>query len=345
VDPEVDHPEWFVTRWITGGPGGTGLGAGAGAGIGAGTGIALIAEPGHVNSYLVVGSRRALLFDSGMGMRPMLPVLERLTGLPLIVVNSHDHFDHRGGNQELAPHVVDIAVHPAGLDGHAAAPADFYPTYRRAASRAAELFERFAELDRSGPFTLTPDQHPRPLPPLDRWRIPAVAPTRGLADGESIELGDRTVTVLHTPGHSPDSLCLWDPETRTLLSGDTVLSAAYWAHQPGADVAVFARSLGRLAELPLHRVLVAHNLRAELDVYAVHRAARAMYAVAEGHTRPRPGVDALDRPVDRHELHGITVFTAPATAAPATAAPATAGPDIAGPDAPVTTAPDTGVGR
>jgi glyoxylase-like metal-dependent hydrolase (beta-lactamase superfamily II) len=334
VDPEVDHPEWFVTRWISGGPGGTGPGEGAGTGIGASTGIALIAEPGHVNSYLVVGGRRALLFDSGMGMRPMLPVLERLTGLPLIVVNSHDHFDHRGGNQELAPQVVDIAVHPAGLGGHRAAPADFYPTYRRAATRAAELFERFAELDRSGPFTLTPDQHPRPLPPLDRWRIPAVAPTRGLADGESIDLGDRTVTVLHTPGHSPDSLCLWDPETRTLLSGDTVLSAAYWAHQPGADVAVFARSLGRLAELPLHRVLVAHNLRAELDVYAVHRAARAMYAVAEGHTRPRPGVDALDRPVDRHELHGITVFTAP---------------DIAGPDAPPATAPDTapdiGVGR
>jgi len=267
----VDHPEWFVTRWITGGPR---------AGTGVGTGIALIAEPGHVNSYLVVGSRRALLFDSGMGMRPILPVLERMAS-------------------------------------HHAAPDDFYLTYRRAATRAAELFERFAELDRSGPFTLTPDQHPRPLPPLDRWRIPAVAPTRALADGESIDLGDRTVTVLHTPGHSPDSLCLWDAETRTLLSGDTVLSAAYWAHQPGADVAVFARSLGRLAELPLHRVLVAHNLRAELDVYAVHRAARAMYAVAEGHTRPRPDTDLLDRPVDRHELHGITVFTTPDSAAPA----------------------------
>jgi hypothetical protein len=42
-----------------------------------------------------------------------------------------------------------------------------------------------------------------------------------------------------------------------------------------------------------------------------------MYAVAEGHTRPRPDTDALDRPVDRHELHGVTVFTAPDTAGPA----------------------------
>jgi len=61
--------------------------------------------------------------------------------------------------------------------------------------------------------------------------------------------------------------------------------------------------------------LVAHNLRVELDVYAVDRATRAMYAVAEGRTRPRPDTDALDRPVDRHELHGITVFTTPSSLA------------------------------
>jgi len=295
-----DHPEWYATRWLPGG-----------AGQSVGTGIALIAEPGHVNSFLVVGARRALLFDTGMGIRPILPVVAGLTGLPLTVVNSHDHFDHRGGNHELAPHVADIAVHPAGLAGHEAAPAEFYAGYERAAGRAAALFDRFAELDRQGPFTLTPDQHPRPLPDLGDWRIPAVPPTRAMADGETIDLGDRALTVLHTPGHSPDSLCLWDPETRTLLSGDTVLSAAYWAHQPGADVRAFARGLDRLDRLGARRVLVAHNLRAELDGDAVHRAALAMAAVAGGDTRPYLDADLLGRPVLRHDLAGVSIFTPP----------------------------------
>jgi glyoxylase-like metal-dependent hydrolase (beta-lactamase superfamily II) len=302
-----DHTEWFATRWLSGGadPRPTGPIDSAG------SGIALIAEPGHVNSFLVAGGRRAVLFDTGMGIRPMLPTLGRLTPLSFTVVNSHDHFDHRGGNHELAGHCEDIAVHPAGVHGHQAAPADFYAGYRRAAARGAELFERFAELDRQGPFTLTPDQVPRPLPALDNWRIPTVPPTRVLLDGETIELGDRTLTVLHTPGHSPDSLCLWDPETRTLLSGDTVLSAAYWAHQPGADVARFAHTLRRLDRLGARRVLVAHNLRAELDGDAVHRAALAMTSVAEGRGRPRPDTDLLDRPVRRHDLAGVTIFTAP----------------------------------
>jgi len=315
-DPaQRDHPEWYATRWLPGG-----------AGSGAEAGIALIAEPGHVNSFLVVGARRALLFDTGMGIRPILPVVAGLTELPLIVVNSHDHFDHRGGNHELAPHVADIAVHPAGLAGHGAAPAEFHAGYRRAAERAAALFDRFAELDRQGPFTLTPDQHPRPLPDLTTWRIPAVPPTRALADGETIELGDRAVTVLHTPGHSPDSLCLWDPQTRTLLSGDTVLSAAYWAHQPGADVRAFGRSLDRLDRLGARRVLVAHNLRAELDGDAVHRAALAMAAVARGDTRPHQDADLLGRPVHRHDLAGVSIFTPPEEAASTAASTAVTDP-------------------
>ncbi|MDT7555628.1 MAG: hypothetical protein QOI68_98, partial [Pseudonocardiales bacterium] len=142
-----DHPEWFATRWLSGGPEPSPTGW-VDAVDSAGAGIALVAEPGHVNSFLVVGSRRAVLFDTGMGIRPMLPTLDRLTSLPFTVVNSHDHFDHRGGNHELSEHAEDIAVHPAASHGHHAAPADFYPGYQRAAARAAALFDRFAALDR-----------------------------------------------------------------------------------------------------------------------------------------------------------------------------------------------------
>jgi metal-dependent hydrolase (beta-lactamase superfamily II) len=90
-----------------------------------GDGIHLIAEPGHVNSFLVSGTTTALLFDSGMGIAPIVDVVQELTELPLIVVNSHDHLDHRGGNASLLnhPRLIDIAVHPNGT--HAEVDAGF----------------------------------------------------------------------------------------------------------------------------------------------------------------------------------------------------------------------------
>jgi glyoxylase-like metal-dependent hydrolase (beta-lactamase superfamily II) len=60
-----------------------------------------ILEPNHfeeVVSYLILGRKRALLFDTGMGIGNIEAEVGRLTGLPIIVVNSHFHYDHIGGN-------------------------------------------------------------------------------------------------------------------------------------------------------------------------------------------------------------------------------------------------------
>ena len=62
-------------------------------------GVFLIAEPGHVNNFLVVGDDRAVLLDTGLGVADIRTVAEGLAGKPLSVVNSHYHFDHSGGNR------------------------------------------------------------------------------------------------------------------------------------------------------------------------------------------------------------------------------------------------------
>jgi Metallo-beta-lactamase superfamily len=70
----------------------------------AGDGVFAIAEPFQFQeaiSYLIVGTGRALMFDTGIGLVPIRPVVEQLTRLPVEVLNSHTHFDHVGGNAEF----------------------------------------------------------------------------------------------------------------------------------------------------------------------------------------------------------------------------------------------------
>ncbi len=67
-------------------------------------GVFAIHEPEHwerVTSYLVVGAERALLFDTGTGTGDIRSVISELTELEAVVVNSHSHSDHVGGNDQF----------------------------------------------------------------------------------------------------------------------------------------------------------------------------------------------------------------------------------------------------
>ena len=52
-------------------------------------------------SYLILGTEKAILFDTGIGIGDMKTVVSQLTTLPIIVVNSHTHYDHVGGNHQF----------------------------------------------------------------------------------------------------------------------------------------------------------------------------------------------------------------------------------------------------
>ncbi|WP_216900741.1 MBL fold metallo-hydrolase [Nocardia alni] len=280
--------------------------------------IHMINEPGHAACYLIIGTRAALLFDSGLGIASISAVVRMLTNLPLLVVSSHHHIDHRGGNADLAAHIAvrDFCAHPAAADGgsgcaHDEADREFLRAYARAMTGVVAEFGRFAELDARYFFTLARVAHPRPLPDLTGWAVGVTPVTRTLADGEIIDLGGRHLEVLHTPGHAPDALCLFERRSGTLLSGDTVLSAAHWLHGPGADPAGFAASTRRLVNLPITRILAAHNIVCELPGHAAGEVARAAAALLEGTTTVTSGYDMLGHPVTRHECGPVTLLTPP----------------------------------
>lgn len=204
-------------------------------------GVFAIYEPGQweeVISYLIVGSKRALLFDTGLGIGNMKKLISEITPLDPIVINSHTHFDHVGGNyqfQEVFGTETEFTRNNAKGQSHeqmkevVGKEAIWKPT---PAGFSAENYM-------SRPFSIT----------------------KTLDDGDRFYLGNRTLEVVFTPGHTPDSLCLIDRENRLLFTGDTFYPAPIYVYLPGSDFKQFSQSAALLAGLQndVDFLLTAHN--------------------------------------------------------------------------------------
>jgi len=228
-------------------------------------GVHLIAEPGHVNSFLIEGSERAVLLDTGLGVADIRAVAESLSGKPLQIVNSHYHFDHSGGNRLFS----DIAIHRSGAELLARpAPEGLAAAYMAYTRRLIDAWPGYQELDNTYFHLVTADTLVRPLPPMfdpaDYRVVPSQA-TRLLEDGDVLDLGDRELRVLHTPGHSPDSICLLDERNGLLFGGDTINTGPIYAQLEDSNVEAFASSTRRLSELKgeVSRVFVCHFMRVD----------------------------------------------------------------------------------
>ncbi len=192
-------------------------------------GIYNIQMPPANNQYLVLGKEKALLIDTGFGVGSLKRVVEEITDLPVILVNTHGHPDHAGGNAEFAP----ALLNPADRD-----------VYEKMANRA------FRAEDLSG-FTVG-EEFIRKLQPDGPATIP-------VSDGEVLDLGERKITVFYTPGHTHGSLSLFDKQTGCLFTGDDVMagttSVSSWESSP---VAVLADSLRRMKDYHPGKVLSGH---------------------------------------------------------------------------------------
>jgi glyoxylase-like metal-dependent hydrolase (beta-lactamase superfamily II) len=219
-------------------------------------------------SYLIVGTRQALLFDTGLGMVPLRPLVERLTRLPVTVLNSHTHYDHVGGNWEFDRILaVETPYTRANMAG--------FPHGELATEVAADAFCRGAP---AGLDTAA-------------YRTRPWSATATVRDGDRIDLGGRTLEVLHVPGHTPDATALLDRANGLLFTGDSYYDGPIWLFVPETDLDAYDRSLDRLAALApaLRQLLPAHNsarvapdrLASALDAVRTVRAGRVAPAVRE----------------------------------------------------------------
>jgi glyoxylase-like metal-dependent hydrolase (beta-lactamase superfamily II) len=269
----------------------------------------LVGEPGHVNCFLTEGDELAVLVDTGLGIADIRSAAESLTAKPILAVNTHGHSDHRGGNGRF----VDVAAHPLASGAlTAAVPRENLIGYLAVAREQWAAFGRARADDERFFHLFTATTRPRPLPEnADSWTVPAGPAPKPLADGQRIDLGGRSLTVLHTPGHSPDSLCLLDERAGLLFAGDTLITGDFWAHTPDTEIGVFAVTLRRLADDlagSLQAIYPAHTLRYRAGPEFLRRAADAFEAIMDGSSTGKPGADLLRRPALRHEFADFTVL-------------------------------------
>ena len=195
----------------------------------------------HVDPYavgdiwLVRGSQRDLIVDTGSGIVPPAPIIEALSDKPILAVALNCYYDHAGGWHsftERACHRLDAA---ALID----------PSEESALVSQYLTGGSLAALPRAGYATAD-------------YRMVGAKPTRLLEDGDVIDLGDRCLEVLHVPGRSPGGIALWEAETGSLFTSDMLYDGEHGPAWPPDDPPSYIASLRRMGDLPVSTVYPGH---------------------------------------------------------------------------------------
>lgn len=188
-------------------------------------GIFAIEEPGHVQSYLVNGVTHSALLDTGMGFRNIRNAIAPLLRENVVVLNTHWHYDHVGGNALFKE--IGIAETEAQL-----LESDWSSQTLRAVYVEPCLSEGM--------------QFPGGFAP-EKYSIQGTKATFCIGEGSRFNLGDRVLEAIATPGHTHGSMSFLDSATHSLFCGDFVIyNGPLYAHFEDSDFNEYLDSLDKL---------------------------------------------------------------------------------------------------
>ena len=247
--------------------------------------IYAIYEPGQfeeVISWLIVGRTQSLLFDTGLGMGNIRGVVKQITQKPLIVLNSHGHYDHIGGNYQFETII--------GRN---------LPYSRKQAQGVPhEAVAEFASGDwiwkQRPPNFIPREYHIKPYE-FSNW----------VDQGQFIDLGGVSLEVFRAPGHAPDGIVLVDHKRRLMFTGDVFYPAPLYAHLEGSNIEEYAETAERLAAMAaaVDYLLPSHNVPLAKSSYLLQLDA-AFKAIFAGTARYETNDDGREYPFE-----GFSILT------------------------------------
>lgn len=231
--------------------------------------ITRIDEP-HVHELLqaniwhVKGRDRDLVIDAGLGVGSLRHTLPELFANNPILVVTHAHLDHAGSAHEF----TDRRAHPDEPLGNVLAGSLRGPVLAR------QLGLDWPDID---------EYLINALPAADfdpeTYAVVPASITQSLVEGDAIDLGDRQFRVLHLPGHTPGSICLFEELTGILFSGDVLYDDILLDELHESNIEHYVNSMIRLRTLPVSVVHPGHGtsfnavrMRELIDTYLQSRA-------------------------------------------------------------------------
>lgn len=188
----------------------------------------------ETHCYLLNGTKRSLLIDTGLGICNISEVISELTDKPVTAIATHIHWDHIGGHK----YYPDFYAHEAELDWLNGGFPQPLETIKEYVVDRCELPTDFQ---------------------INEYKFFQGKPTKILHGSEHIDLGGRMVAVIHTPGHAPGHMCFWEANTGYLFTGDLVYKDTLTAWFPSTNPKAYLKSLETVSELPAKRVFPAHH--------------------------------------------------------------------------------------
>jgi glyoxylase-like metal-dependent hydrolase (beta-lactamase superfamily II) len=188
-----------------------------------------------VDCFAVVTERYLVVVDtfgSPQEAQQMMGLLKTdLVGRQLLVINTHQHYDHAWGNGVFA----EGGPYPAPIIGH-------QKSLELLLTRGQEATDYLAQKQSDPRFA----------------SVQIVAPSLGFSQGLTIHGGDLSLELIPAPGHSPDQIVVWIPQIKTLLAADALEYPFPYAENP-QDLPLLLQTLRRLKKLGAATLLPCHG--------------------------------------------------------------------------------------
>lgn len=255
--------------------------------------------PQAPNVFLVRDGGEGALVDSGFGdeksIQARLDFLKDHADVRVrYIILTHHHFDHSSGARQIREATgAQVTLHPQEekflRDWQGEAPQDFEmpdgPDATEEQKKAAEQIQQF------------------------RKQAAEADPEILMNDGDTFTVGSLHLQVVHTPGHTLGSVCLYSPQEKALFTGDTALGLGTVAISPPphGDMALYLQSLARLQTLDCAVMLPGHgqavrDVKSKLQELIDHRherEAQILRLMAEGKHTPKAMLSAIYMELDK----------------------------------------------
>jgi glyoxylase-like metal-dependent hydrolase (beta-lactamase superfamily II) len=226
-----------------------------------------------INCYLFIGEDKVLLFDTGLGLGNIKELILNLTELPIVVLNSHSHYDHIGGNY-LFDSIVGVNTDFSNINDEGMTHEALLSFYKNAYSWS--------------------NNYVSCMPP--NYFIHPFIKDKFVNDKDKIELGELTLEIIRTPGHTPDGLCLFDKRDSILFSGDLIYKGALFLHLPESDFTEFTNSIEKLST-------IAHTIKYVMPAHGSVELEASCISILDENIH-----EIIDRKISFTETNGVRFY-------------------------------------